>query len=136
MTREDLKDYKYNQEWIKDRLEYLEEYRSRLTNITSVLSDMPKGTPKVQDKIAENIAIMLDNVGEMMEKVNKYEEKQKDILCQLEKVEQPYRLILEKAYIQGKTLVTVASEMNYSYERVKHMNGIALLKFDEKGESE
>ena len=33
--------------------------------------------------------------------------------CQNEKIEEPYRLILEKVYIQGKTLVTVASEMNY-----------------------
>ena len=53
-------------------------------------------------------------------------------------MEQPYRLILEKVYIQGKTLVTTASEMNYSYEHIKRMNGIALLKFDreEKESSE
>ena len=55
-----------------------------------------------------------------------------EILEQLEKVEQPYRNILEAVYIQGKTLVTVASEMHYSYERVRHMHGIALKKFDEK----
>lgn len=42
MTREDLKEYKYNQEWIKGRLEYIEEYRTSLTKITSVISDMPK----------------------------------------------------------------------------------------------
>lgn len=42
MNRIDLKDYKHNQEWIKDRLEYIEELKSNVTNITSVLSDMPK----------------------------------------------------------------------------------------------
>ena len=42
MTREDLKDYKHNQEWIKGRLEYIEEYKTSITNITSVISDMPK----------------------------------------------------------------------------------------------
>lgn len=42
MTREDLKEYKYNQKWIKGRLEYIEEYRTSLTKITSVISDMPK----------------------------------------------------------------------------------------------
>lgn len=41
MTREDLKDYKYNQQWIRGRLEYIEEYRANLTKITTVLSDMP-----------------------------------------------------------------------------------------------
>lgn len=42
MTREDLKDYKYNQEWIKDRLEYLKGYKTTIENITSLISDMPK----------------------------------------------------------------------------------------------
>lgn len=42
MTREDLKDYKHNQEWIKERLEYIEELKTSITNITAVLSDMPK----------------------------------------------------------------------------------------------
>ena len=58
-----------------------------------------------------------------MTKVVKEQEKQKQILQQLDKVEQPYKLILEKAYIQGKTLVTVASEMNYNYEYMKRWIG-------------
>ena len=130
MTREDLKYYKHNQEWIKERLEYIERYKTTLTNITSVLSDMPHYSNKVQDKMAENIAIMLDNVNELIEKVNANAKKQKLILEQLEKVEQPYRLILEKVYIQGKSLVTVASEMNYSYRDLCRKNGIALNKFE------
>lgn len=136
MTREDLKDYKHNQMWIQDRLEYIEEYKTSITNITATLSDMPKGSRKVEDSIAEKIAIMLDNVYELLEKINKENEKQKAILEQLDKVEQPYKLILEKEYIQGKNLVTVASEMNYSYERMKHMNGYALNKFDEAEEKQ
>ena len=131
MTREDLKEYKYNQEWIKGRLEYIEEYKTSITKITTTLSDMPKGSRKVEDNIAEKLAVLLDNVNELMTKVVKEQEKQKQILQQLDKVEQPYKLILEKAYIQGKTLVTVASEMNYNYEYMKRMNGIALNKFDE-----
>lgn len=131
MNREDLKDYKYNQEWIKGRLEYLEEYRATITKITSTLSDMPHASSSVPDKMAEKISIMIDNVGEMLDKVNEYNKKQEEILKQLDQVEQPYRLILEKAYIQGKKLVTVASEMNYNYEYMKKMNGVALNKFDE-----
>ena len=42
MTREDLKNYKYTQEWIKDRAEHIEVYKSSITNITSILTDMPK----------------------------------------------------------------------------------------------
>ncbi len=42
MRREDLKNYKYTQKWIKDRIEHIEEYKTSITNITTVLSDMPK----------------------------------------------------------------------------------------------
>ncbi len=42
MTREDLKDYKDNQKWIEGRLEYIEEYKSNITNISTLISDMPR----------------------------------------------------------------------------------------------
>lgn len=131
MTREDLKDYKHNQKWIKGRLEYIEEYKTSITNITAVISDMPRGSKEVQDNMAEKIAILLDNVDELFAKIIKEKEKQKKILEQLDKVEQPYKLILEKEYIQGKSLVTVASEMNYTYEYIRKANGIALKKFED-----
>lgn len=60
----------------------------------------------------------------------KEEKKQKQIIEQLDKVEQPYKLILEKVYIQGKTIVTTASEMDYDYKHMCKMNGIALKKFE------
>lgn len=132
MTREDLKNYKYNQEWIKGRLEYIEEYKTSIVNITAVLSDMPKGSKEVQDSMAEKVAILLDNINELLEKVVKEQEIQKQILKQLDYIEQPYKLILEKVYIQGKSLVTVASEMDYSYRDLCRKNGIALNKFEKK----
>ena len=134
MTREDLRDYKNNQLWIEGRLEYIEEYKTNITNLTAVLSDMPKGSKEVEDSMAEKVAKLIDTIEELLARVLEENEKQKLILKQLDKVEQPYKLILEKVYIQGKTLVTTASEMDYSYEHMKHMNGIALLKFDEMEE--
>ena len=131
MTREDLKEYKYNQEWIKGRLEYIEEYRTSITNITSVISDMPKGSREVQDSMAEKIAELIDMVNELLDDVLEENKKQKEITDQLKLVEQPYRLILDKMYIQGKSLVVVASEMNYTYKYIINMHGIALNKFDE-----
>ena len=38
--------------------------------------------------------------------------------------------LLEKVYIQGKSIVTVASEMDYSYRDLCRKNGIALNKFE------
>ena len=65
-----------------------------------------------------------------MQKITEEDKKQKSILEQLNKVEQPYKLILEKVYIQGKSLVTTASEMNYDYKYICKMHGTALKKFD------
>ncbi len=80
--------------------------------------------------MAEKLAKLLDNVNELLNRILEEDKKQKEILTQLEKVEQPYKLILEKVYIQGKSLVTVASEMNYSYRDLCRKNGIALNKFE------
>ena len=80
--------------------------------------------------MADKIATLLDNVDDILKKVVEQSNKQKEILNQLEKVEQPYRNILEAVYIQGKTLVTVASEMDYSYVHICREHGTALKKFD------
>lgn len=131
MNRENLKNFKHNQEWIEGRFEYIEKYKASLTNITTILSDMPKGSRQVEDSMAEKIATLYDSIDDLLARINEQNKKQVEILNQLEKVKQPYRLILEKAYIQGKSLVTVASEMNYTYEYMRKMNALALLKFDE-----
>ena len=130
MTREDLKLYKINQDWIKGRMEYIEEYKTSITKITTVLSDMPKGSKEVQDSMADKIAELLDMVNTLSEEMLQQSRKQYNILKQLNRVEQPYRIILEKIYIQGKKLVDVASEMGYDYKYMCKMNGNALNKFD------
>ena len=131
MNRKELKDYKYNQEWIKGCLEYIEEYRSTINKLTTVLSDLPKGSRAVYDNEAEKIAKLKDNVKDLLLYINEEQEKQKLILAQLNKVEQPYKVILEKIYICGKSIVTVASEMNYEYKYMCKQHRIALNKFDE-----
>ena len=131
MNRKDLKDYKYNQEWIKGRLEYIEEYRSTINKLTTVLSDLPKGSRTIYDNEAEKIAKLQDTLDELYNYITKQQEKQKVILEQLNKLEQPYKTILELHYINGYNLVEVACKMKYNYEYTKKINSIALKKFDE-----
>ena len=131
-TREDLKDYRYSQEWIKGRFEYIEELRTQIEKITATLDDMPKGSRKVQDSMAEKTAQLVDSVDELLSRVVEADKKQKQILKQLEDVKQPYRNILEDIYIKGKTLVEVASERNYSYRDVCRKHGTALNMFEGK----
>ncbi len=132
-NRKDLKNYKYTQEWIDGRIESIEGYKSTINKLTSIISDIPKGSRQVQDTEAEKIVELEDMVNELLDIVLEESKKQKEILIQLKKVEQPYMTILDKVYIQKKSLVTVASEMDYNYEYMKHMHGTALVKFDEVG---
>lgn len=131
MTREDLKNYKYNQIWIKDQMEYIESQKETINRLNSVLSDVPKGSRMVYDNEAENIARLEDSFNKLMNVVLKEEEKQKEIVNIINTMDYPYKNILFKVYIQGKTLVTTASEMDYDYKYMCKMNGIALNKFDE-----
>lgn len=131
MNREDLKNYRYNQQWINGRIEYIESYKSTINKLTSIISGIPKGSRQVQDTEAEKVVQLTDAVNELLDKILEENKKQKGILQQLDKVEQPYKLILELVYIQGKTLVTVASEMGYTYRDITRKHGIALNKFDE-----
>ena len=66
-----------------------------------------------------------------MSVVLKEQEKQKKIVEQIELVEFPYKNILYKVYMQGKTLVKVADEMGYDYKHICYKHGISLNKFDE-----
>lgn len=130
MNREELKDYRNNQEWIKERIEYIANYKDSINKLITTISDMPKGSKNVEDSMAEKLAKLMDAVNELIDKIIEKDKKQKEILIQLDRIEQPYRIILDKVYIQGKTLVTVASEMIYDYKYVCKQHGIALNKFD------
>ena len=134
LTREDLKNYKYVQIWIKDQTEYIETQKETVNKLSSILSDMPKGSRMVYDNEAEKIAELVDMFDELMKIIIEEEKKQKEIVEMVSKMDFPYRNILYKEYIQGKSLVTVASEMHYNYEYTKRLKGEALNKFDKIGE--
>ena len=132
MNRNDLKNYKHNQIWIKEQIEYIESQKETINRLSTILSDMPKGSKKVYDEEAEKLVKLEHCFEELMNKILIEEEKQKIIVEEVNKMEYPFKNILFKKYIQGKTLVTIASEMKYNYEYTKKMNSIALNKFDKK----
>lgn len=131
MTREDLKVYKYDKEFIKDKLEYIQEQKYTLYKITTTLTGMPIGSKKAEDTMAEKLVSLMDLLNQLLDKIKKMQEKQVNIEEQLLKLEQPYRSILDKVYIQGKTLIQVADELNYSYVHICREHITALNKFDE-----
>ena len=65
-----------------------------------------------------------------MNEILKEENKQKEIADLIEKMEYPFKNVLFKVYIQGKSLVKTASEMKYDYKYMCKIHRIALRKFD------
>lgn len=128
MTREDLKNFRYNKLWIEEQMELYKEMKQRAEGLKAVVID---GMPKAQNKSNYAIENLIDKYDYILNELAKEQEKQIEILMQLRKVENPFRRLLFKYYIQGKTFVKVADEMNYSYDRVKHVHKVALKKFDE-----
>lgn len=71
-----------------------------------------------------------------MDNVIEEQNKQKGIVEKIRKIEQPFGNILFEVYILNKSLVKVASEMNYSYEDICRKHGVGLKKFEEKPKSQ
>ena len=46
MNREDLKDYRYSEKWIREQLQRYEEQKTMVYNITQNLDGMPKAQNK------------------------------------------------------------------------------------------
>ena len=131
MNRDDLKKYRYNKVWIEEQMELYQEMKQREEGLKTAVLD---GMPKARNKPNYSLEKLIDQYNYILEKLEEEQKTQNKILLQLKKVDEPYRSVLTKYYVQGKKLVRVADEMNYEYEYVKHLNGIALNKFDKIGE--
>lgn len=126
MNREDLKNYKYNQNWIKRQLEKYEEQKAIVYNISQNLDGMPKAKNKPNYSL-ENLMDQYDKILEILEKD---QEKQNEIILQIRRLEEPYKTILTDKYILGMSLEEISVEIGYAYENVCRMHGTALNKFD------
>lgn len=128
MTREDLKKYRGNKLWIEEQIELYTEMKQRAEGLKAVVLD---GMPKAKNKPNYAIENLIDKYNFILDELVKDQEKLIEILMQLKRVDDPFRKLLFKYYIKGKNFIKVADEMNYSYDRVKHVHKIALKKFDE-----
>ena len=105
------------------------DYES-IQKMIGTYGDNTRGSSSIQDRLAENLAILLDKKKETLDFAIKLEQDLINIDNALLKIEQPYRNILTDVYIEGKTLVTVANDMNYSYRDMCRKHGTALKKYD------
>lgn len=126
MNREDLKSYRYSQEWVEEQISKYEEMRERVYKLSQLLD----GMPKAQNKPNYTLEDLMDKFNELIEIVYKDQEKLNLIIKQLNKLKPLHKIILYKRYIKGKTVEEIAIEINYSYYETCRINGNALKEFD------
>lgn len=129
--KEELKSYIYDKQFIDERMQDIAERKTLLERITSTITDTPNTPNIIQDKLAEKIAGIMDLTTDLEKMIANLKEKQIRIENKIDKLEQPYKNILYMMYIKGNTLVTVASNMNYSYKYMCRVHGDALKKYTE-----
>lgn len=130
MNRQDLKDYRNNKLWIDVRKERIIEEYENIQKLTATYGYNMVGSSEVQDRLAENLAKLLDMKMAMLAYAIKLEGELQNVDNRLKDIEQPYRNILTFVYVEGQTLVEVANKLSYSYKETCRKHGIALRRWD------
>ena len=118
-----------------DRLiDIIEQMRAAEQRVTAqISSDGTRGSSAIKDRIAEMVARRIDRECDLFDKVNELIDAKRKITEEIEAVDDPREVaILFKRYVECKSLVVVACEMNYSYEYTRHLHGFALAHFEER----
>lgn len=131
MTRYDLINYIDNMEYFKDQLTYLNDQKETVNKVTASYGLNAGGSSEIQDRMAENLAKLMDKYEEMQRKTFENQEKAMQVKDLLDKMEDAFhRNILYKKYILGKSTEEIAVEYHKTTEYMSTLHGYALKEFD------
>ena len=135
MTRKELINFNISQRWTRARIKFLEEQIKTIGKLNSVLSDMPKGSRKVEDNEAESLVKLLDQIQEIKTEIeNNAIDMENKIKEELNKLEPKYGLLLYHHYILGDSIKYIAKEiLHYREKYVYDLKKEALEKFEKLG---
>lgn len=129
-ARKELYSYLHSKKLEQRKLDQIEEIKTKLTKTTTILSDMPKGTPD-SDKLSKNIARLLELISEHIEIMEEEEENLIRITNKIKLVEQPFRNILELRFVEGLKVEEVSVELNRDYRYTKKLIRKSIQKYAE-----
>lgn len=124
-AKEELLQYKYARKKVDEALEEYEKYKTRAEKMTTIISDMPRSTINA-NKVEDNAVEMADISRGYKERWLEAEKEKLEVEQKIEKVEEPYRTILHKRYVEELNFEKIADEMGYTYNSITHMHGDAL----------
>ena len=130
MDRKPLKDYKYNKKYVEEIMQDIETRKELINKLTATYGGNGNFKTNINDKIAEDLAILLDMTTDYEKIIKKMKEDLMVIEKAIEELAPEYRNILYRVYIKGEPLVNIASDLGYSYRQMCRKHGIALKKYD------
>ena len=129
-AKKELYSYLHSKKLEERKLEQIEEQKAKLTKITSILSDMPKGTPD-NDKMSKNVARLLELISEHIKIMEEEENNLIRITKKIKQVDQPYRNILELRFVMGRKIEEVSVDIDKTYRYTKTLIKKAIKKYAE-----
>lgn len=128
-AKEELLQYKYARERAEETLEEYQKYKDRAEKMTSIMSNIPKRNNN-SDKVADNAIKMADLPFEYEKRWLNAEYEKLEIERKIDLVKEPYRTLLHKRYVEELNFEKIAEAMCFSYARITHLHGEALIEYD------
>ena len=132
MTRDDLIQFSNNQKWRRAEIAFYEQLKKDIGRLGAVLSDMPKGSPKVQDNEAESLIKLLDQIDILKKEIEEDAiETEKEIKEQLKLLETKQGILLYHYYVVGSSIKYIAKQvLHYDEKYTYKLKDKALDEFD------
>ena len=129
-ARKELYSYLHSIKLEQRKLEQIEKIKAKLTKTTVILSDIPKGN-NYEDRMADNIARLLELINEHIIIMQEEEENLIKITKKIKQVEQPYRNILELRFVDGMKVEEVSVKIDRAYRYTKNLIKKSIKKYAE-----
>ena len=121
-----LLEYRRLEQNIERDMEELQRLESRAEKITSMVSDMPKGSQQ-GDSLQRSVEKICELKVSLNQRIDAAVEKRKEIETVTETLEdKTLQLLLRYRYIDGMTWEQIALKLNYSYMHVCRLHGQSL----------
>lgn len=123
-----LLEYRKLEQNIERDMEELQRLESRAEKITSMVSDMPKGSQQ-GDSLQRSVEKICELKVSLNQRIDAAVEKRKEIETVIETLEdKTLQLLLRYRYIDGMTWEQIAVKMDYCWRQVVRLHGSALSK--------
>lgn len=95
-------------------------------------SEHVSGNSGIRDRLAELVARKADVETDLLRQMQELISQKARVTKQIHSLEDlREEAVLFKRYVEGKSLYKTATEMSYSYDRIRHIHGQALRHFGE-----